>query len=117
MEKWWYRLRDTGSCAAKPHISGPQRTLADCDEWIRAQVKKQPDVTLEELRESVSEKWGVSVSLSMLSRELTRLKLVRKKVAPRQSARDAAGDGAAAGVPPTDPDGIGPSGQTLEIPG
>jgi transposase len=79
LEKWWYRRRDTGSCAALPHASGPTRTLQACDDSIRAEVKRHPDATLAELCERVQEVHGVSASPSMMCRELQRLQLKRKK--------------------------------------
>jgi transposase len=79
VEKWWYRQRDTGSCAALPHASGPQRTLQASDDFIRAEVKCHPDATLEELCARVQEEHGVSASPSMMCRELQHLALPRKK--------------------------------------
>jgi transposase len=79
LEKWWYRQRDTGSCAALPHASGPQRTLQIWDDFIRAEVKKHPDVTLEELCTRAWEAKGVRASPSMMCRELQVLQLTRKK--------------------------------------
>ena len=79
LEKWWYRWRDTGSCAALPTASGPKRTLQAAEELIREEVKKQPDLTLEELCERVQEAKGVVASPSMMCRELKLLKLPRKK--------------------------------------
>ena len=79
LEKWWYRWRDTGSCAALPAASGPKRTLQDAESFIRAAVKKQPDATLEELCERVQEAQGLVVSPSMMCRELKLLNLPRKK--------------------------------------
>lgn len=79
LEKWLYRKRDTGSCAALPHASGPARTLQACDDLIRAEVKKQPDVSLAELCERVETATGLSASVSMMCRELQFLDLPRKK--------------------------------------
>lgn len=79
LEKWWYRWQETGSCAALPHASGPERTLRAWDNFIRAELKQQPDLTLEELCECVREVKAVSASLSMMCRELQILKLPRKK--------------------------------------
>jgi transposase len=79
LEKWSYQQRDTGSCAAQPHVSGPARTLARCEAVIRASVKQQPDLTLAELCERVQAAQGVSASPSMMCRELQHLELVRKK--------------------------------------
>ena len=79
VEKWWYRQRDTGSCAALPHASGPQRALQACDDFIRAEVQRHPDATLDELCARVQEDRGVSASPSMMCRELQHLDLPRKK--------------------------------------
>ena len=79
LEKWWYRWRDTGSCAALPPASGPKRTLQAAEKFIREEVKKQPDLTLEELCERVQEAKGWVASPSMMCRELKILKLPRKK--------------------------------------
>ena len=79
LEKWWYRWRDTGSCAALPAASGPKRTLQAAERFLRDEVKKQPDLTLVELCERVKEAKGVIVSPSMMCRELQFLKLPRKK--------------------------------------
>ena len=79
LEKWWYRWRDTGSCAAWPAASGPKRTLQAAERFIRDEVKKQPDLTLVELCERVQEAKGLVASPSMMCRELKILKLPRKK--------------------------------------
>jgi len=79
IEKWWRRWRDTGACAAFPRNSGPDRTLAACENFVRAEVKKQPDATLEELCARVAEVEGVQASPSMLCRTLQILQLARKK--------------------------------------
>ena len=79
LEKWWYRWRDTGSCAALPPASGPKRTLQAAEKLIREEVKKHPDLTLEELCERVQEAEGLVASSSMMCRELKILKLPRKK--------------------------------------
>lgn len=79
LEKWWYRWRDTGSCVALPPASGPKRTLQAAEKFIREAVKKQPDLTLQELCERVQEAKGLVVSRSMMCRELKLLKLPRKK--------------------------------------
>jgi transposase len=79
LEKWWYRWRDTGSCAAFAPAHGPPRTLQAAERFLRAEVKKQPDLTLVELCERVQEAKGLVASPSMMCRELKRLKLPRKK--------------------------------------
>jgi transposase len=79
IDKWVKRWRDTGSVAALPFGGGRQRTLKECTSIIRAEVKRQPDVTLDELCERVATQTGVSASRSMMSRELLVLALPRKK--------------------------------------
>jgi transposase len=79
LEKWWYRWRDTGSCAALPANPGPRRKLQEAESIIRAEIKKQPDVSLAELCERVAEAKGIQASQSMMCRELRMLNLPRKK--------------------------------------
>jgi transposase len=79
LEKWLHRQRETGTCAALPHGGGHPRALAGCEAFIRNQVKKQPDITLDELCSRVAEAKGVRASPSMMCRELQRLRLPRKK--------------------------------------
>ncbi len=79
IDKWVKRWCDTGGVAVLPFAGGRQRTLKGCTTVIRAEVKRQPDVTLDELCERVEAQTGVSASRSMMSRELQRLALPRKK--------------------------------------
>jgi len=79
LDKWLKRWRDTGSVAALPFAGGRPRTLQTCAAVIRAEVRQQPDVTLEELCERVADQTEVTASPSMMSRELQILTLRRKK--------------------------------------
>jgi transposase len=79
LDNWWYRRRDSGSCAAVRQRHGPKPSLADCDAFIRAEIQRQPDATLAELCTRVAEVKGVPASASMMCRELQRLQLPRKK--------------------------------------
>jgi transposase len=79
VERLSARLRDTGSCAALPHAGGRTRTLAPYATWLRAEVARQPDVSLEELCERVQHVHRVQANPSMMCRELQRLDLPRKK--------------------------------------
>jgi hypothetical protein len=56
--------------------------LRACAVAIRAEVRKQPDVTVVELCARVEAATGVTASPSMMSRELQRLNLPRKKESP-----------------------------------
>lgn len=79
LERWLRRWRETGSCAARPHAGGPVRKLAAAERAIRAAVKAQPDVTLDELCEQVEQKTHIHANESMMWREVQRLHLPRKK--------------------------------------
>jgi transposase len=88
VERWLAQKRETGNVAPKPASGGPARKLAAAEAVLRAAVKTQADATLDELREIVKEKCKIASSSSMMSRELTRLKLPRKKKSPHASQRD-----------------------------
>lgn len=79
IERWLAQYRKTGSCAPLPHAGGPARKLATAEAAIRAAVKAQPDVTLQELCEAVEKETKIKSAPSMMQRELVRLKLPRKK--------------------------------------
>lgn len=83
IEKWTRRKRDTGSVAASPHAGGVARVLAAHEQFLRDAVEVQPDISLEELGARIQAELGLRVSGSMVSRELTRLRLPPKKVDPR----------------------------------
>jgi transposase len=76
------RRRTTGDIAALPRNSGPKPKLKAHEDKLRALIKKQPDATLEELRERL----GVDVQLSTLWYTLDRMKLSVKKNRMRQRA-------------------------------
>jgi transposase len=78
-EKWWRCWRESKRRAALPHSGGQTRRLAVCDVVIQAAVKRQPDITLAELSDHVAAECDVRASSSMMSRELRRLGLRRKK--------------------------------------
>jgi transposase len=83
VEKWWARWQATDSCAALPLAHGPARKLHASEAFIRAEVARQPDVTLAELCERVAETHGLRASVSAMGRTLHHLNLRRKKVASR----------------------------------
>jgi transposase len=106
VEKWWHWKRETGEVTARPQVHGPKRTLEGCEKFIRAQVKKQPDVTLAELCERTAGVQKVTASPSMMCRELQHLGLPRKKVAPRERAGNTARQGPASRIRRTNYQGI-----------
>lgn len=79
VDKWLARKRSTGSVEALPHGGGPSRVLAPYTKALRAEVKKHPDKSLEELCEWIGETEGVQANTSMMCRELQRLNLPVKK--------------------------------------
>jgi transposase len=87
IERWTRRQRETGSVAALAHAGGVARVLAPHETFLRDAVKAQPDISLDELCGRVKTELGLSVSGSMVSRELTRLRLARKK--SRSTTRNA----------------------------
>src|SRR5438874_5362958 len=77
--------RSTGSLEPRPHGGGNPAVLNPEDlEQLRELVQKQPDATLEELRQRL----GVSCSLMTISRALRKLGLPRKKKIPRAQEQD-----------------------------
>jgi len=79
LNRWWGRWRKQHTVAPRPHGGGNPHVLAACEGFLRAAVKQQPDISLEELCALVWEAKGLAVSLSMMCRELQRLDLPRKK--------------------------------------
>jgi transposase len=79
LEKWWSAWRTKRQATALPHRSGPSRRLQGYERFLRAEVKRAPDVTLQELCTRVAQVHGISASPSMMCRELERLNLPRKK--------------------------------------
>lgn len=79
LEKWWSAWQTKRQSSALPHRSGPSRTLQPYEAFLRAEVKREPDVTLEELCTRVAKTHGVTASPSMMCRELDYLDLPRKK--------------------------------------
>jgi transposase len=77
--------RSTGSLEPRPHGGGNPAVLSPEDlEQLRELVRRQPDATLEELRQRL----GVSCSLMTISRALRKLGLPRKKKIPRSQEQD-----------------------------
>jgi transposase len=74
--KIWRQFREEKTIENKVHKRG--RKPAFCEkkmEKVKAEIKAQPDITLEEL----VEKFKLNISISALSRKLTKLDLTFKK--------------------------------------
>ncbi len=79
VEKLWHRFRTTGSYLPQPHGGGRERLLKDEGEFLRREIKEQPDQTLSELCEKVAQRTGRKVTAATMCVELQRLNLPRKK--------------------------------------
>jgi transposase len=80
VERLLQRQRATGTLAPRPHAGGPPRCLDETDErLIRQCLEQQPDLTLDELRQTLAQQNGKSVSRATLGRAVQRLNLPRKK--------------------------------------
>ena len=80
VEKLIQRRRHTGQIAPRPHAGGRKPR---CDQAalavVRQGLQEQTDATLAELCERLGQRRGLWVSVSTMSRLLTRLGLPRKK--------------------------------------
>lgn len=74
------RRRETGEVAPRQQTKFRERVLAGQEDRIVAIITAQPDLTLEEIRESLA----VPVGLSTLWREIDRLRFTVKKNGPRR---------------------------------
>jgi transposase len=81
VQKLMRRVRETGSSAAKPATGGAPRKLgaAAVTAVIRAEIAKQPDITLAVLCERVATQTSIQSDESLMSRELKRLGITLKK--------------------------------------
>lgn len=83
------RYRETGNVGAKVRTKQTPTKLNEEQLDVLAQlVEAQNDATLEELRERLREKTGVSVSCSTIHRMLIKLNLSFKKNLSRQRKRN-----------------------------
>jgi transposase len=87
IKRWLKRRRETGEVAAKPNPGPPARKGAALEQALPAQLRANPDFTLEEHRELFEETYGISVSTASISRAFERLGLPLKK--RRSSLRSA----------------------------
>jgi transposase len=73
--------RDRGSVAPKPQGRAPGTAgkLAAHMDFLLERVKSEPDITLQELADALSEARGVEVQLSSIHRALIRAKYSYKK--------------------------------------
>lgn len=88
VDHWWLIYQAKQDITPAPHGGGRTRKLAVCDDFIRAEVKKQSDVTLDELCARVATEKKIMASGSMMSRTVTLLNLPRKKKTLHDCERD-----------------------------
>ena len=79
VEKVWRRRREAGSCAARPHAGGRQRSLQGAEALVRAEVAGDPDLTLPALCRRAEHAGGPRASGRTMCVELRRLKLPLEK--------------------------------------
>ena len=81
--------RQTGGVDPRPPSGPPARKGRALEEALPGQVRRNPDLTLEEHRELFHEEHGLAVSVSSVSRAFSRLGLALKKSPspPRSATR------------------------------
>lgn len=86
------RYRETGSADARPHAGGQALSLTEQQVgFVHATLKVTTDLTLEELRHQLKQKYRKQVSAPTLSRYSSGWGYREKKVALRERARHRAG--------------------------
>jgi transposase len=75
VDKVWRRFKDTGSFLPTPYMGRKNTTSVETDEKIRASIKENPDITLEELIDELS----LPLTESGLCRKLDKMGLSYKK--------------------------------------
>jgi transposase len=92
------RLHRAGDDLGPRHGGGPEPSLKEPERaFLREQIARQPDASLEELHQVLIEERRVSVSLATISRVLQGLGLPRKKKAfsPRNAMKRSGGNSVA----------------------
>jgi transposase len=80
VERNWRRYRESGQIGIKQWHHGRVPRLAGAgEEWLQTILAEHPDRRLEELCEEVKDKHGKAVSVSTMSRTLSRLGISHKK--------------------------------------
>jgi transposase len=80
VKKMLRQKREIGSLEVKERRYGPTKRLSLKDhEWLRREIEKEPDLTIDVLRERLSEKRRVEVSRATVGRAVQSLDLPLKK--------------------------------------
>jgi transposase len=88
--RWLERWHRTGSVAAKPGIGHSRSPLKTHAKWLLNLVEKEPDLTLEEIRDRLRREKKLAVATSLIWRFYDRHKITfKKKSCTRLSRIDA----------------------------
>lgn len=80
VKKMLRQKRETGSLAIKERRPGPCKLLSEKDcRWLRRQIEKEPDLTIDQLRERAIQERKVEVSRATVGRAVQALDLPPKK--------------------------------------
>jgi transposase len=79
IKRWLKLRRETGELAPRPSPGPPARKGMALEQALPAQLRLNPDFTLEEHRELFEETYGIPVSTASISRAFERLGLPLKK--------------------------------------
>lgn len=86
VQRLWKRYQETGEISARQRGGRKVALLSGHDETVRRLIKRQPDITLQALKEALSHA-GIIIGKSALANRLERLGLSYKKNAARRRAR------------------------------
>lgn len=87
VKRYKRQLHETGTLSAKPWPGRVSKIAPDQQERLKELVASRSDWTLERLCQAWKEETAVEVTISVMARTLSRLKITYKKEPPRQRAR------------------------------
>lgn len=80
VKKMLRQKRETNNLSPQPQRAGAKRRLQAKDlRWLEKTIAREPDATITELAEQLSEEKQATVSRATICRELKELRLARKK--------------------------------------
>lgn len=80
VKKMLRQKRETGSLAIKERRPGPEKLLSEKDcQWLRREINKEPDLTIDQLHERLMKERRVMVSRATVGRAVQSLNLPLKK--------------------------------------
>lgn len=86
VKKMLRQKRETGSLAIKERRPGPKKLLSEKDcRWLRRQIEKEPDLTIDQVFERVIQERKVEVSRATVGRAVQALALPLKKRVNRRA--------------------------------